>query len=216
MSNFIFDSDHPIDKIIYMAKGYVTTDEYGSGSTTLSHPVGTQIYVQGVWSPDEQFGLCYPFGMTIPNGQSARLSSTLDATSSDVKIFITGTPESRAYYRIWGFVDEKATKSLEIPPTATLSSNRFTINSDFSYPKLIKEGKASANSTVTLDQTKMPFVDIWVNKDSNSGRWQLLNTDIFGQGSSLSPLVQITPEKITFNNDPYDNVLGFYYRAYLS
>jgi hypothetical protein len=216
MSNFIFDSDHPIDKIVYMAKGYVTTDEYGSGSATLSHSVGTQIYVQGVWSPSAQFALCYPFGMTIPNGQSASLTSTLDATTSDVKIFITGTPKSHAYYRIWGFVDEEATKSLEIPPTATLSSNRFIINSDFSYPKLIKEGKASANSTVTLGQTKMPFVDIWVNKNSQSGRWQLLNTDTFGQDSSLSPLVQITPEKITFNNDPYDNVLGFYYRAYLS
>ena len=50
---FIFNSDYPIDKIVWLEQGEFDTDNYGNFEKTIAHKLLATPFVKGVWTYDD-------------------------------------------------------------------------------------------------------------------------------------------------------------------
>ena len=214
MSKFILDTDHPIDKIIWLYEGDLALDEFGFGEKTMAHGIGAQIFVQGIWSVDN-WQTTNSFGTERQEGQVMTYGGDVGSDSTNVHFFITAASaiNGTAKVRLWGFVNEIETLNLPLKATADISSNKFIFNTDFRYPKLIMEGYSNASTTVTHNLNTFPYVDVWVLRTGET-MYSFLNRDMFDSNDWGEPLLKITKTSLVFGDEEYYPVNKYYYRVY--
>ena len=214
MSKFILDTDHPMDKLVWLWEGDISLDNFGFGEKTVAHGVGAQIFVQGIWTVDN-WQTTNTFGTQRQEGQIMTYGGDVESDGTNVHFYITAASAlgGTAKVRFWGVVNELETQNLPIRATAELSSNKFVLNTDFRYPKLIMEGYTGKNTTVGYSLNTYPYVDIWVLRD-NETMYSYLNRDLFDATDYGTPLVKVTKTGILFGNEQYYPINKFYYRVY--
>lgn len=200
-----------------MQEGETTLDAYGDtpNDITIQHNIGVQIYTNGVWTIDD-WQTTYNFNANRMDAQTYYYASTLSSTASVVTLNASHMDgaNKKLKYRVWGFMDEEATKGIGANKTAGYSLNRLVLSTDYQYPMLYKEGKATPNTTITHSLGVIPYVDIWTGSTANNHPFRLVTDDQFGIVYGEGGLVQVTDSAITFTNSSYADD-EYYYRIYL-
>lgn len=214
---FIFNSDYPIDKIVWLKEGQVQMQlgSTGDDPIEIAHDLGVQLYVNGVWTIDN-WATTYTFNASRIDGQGYAYQSLLAATAS--KVYLSGQHAqggtSTFKYRLWGFLSEDATKGIPAKRTAGWSGNKLVLSTDHDYPMLCKEGVAAPGTTITHALGDIPYVDVWGRSPYTNYGYSTISNDSFGRAYGMGELVQIDSQKILFRNDStqYDS---YYYRIYM-
>ena len=219
-SNFIISSDYPIDKIVWLYQGEVTTNSYGSWELTIPHKLTARPYVKGVWTTND-WATTWTTGSQQLSGQSYTNSSQV--ASDGTNVYFSGyqeTAKKKVKYKLWGVWNEADTYSNEANPTYGMSSNRLIINTDLKYPKLIAEGYLEKNKTYTHSLGYIPYVEIWSYREIGINdyqdtvwAWVQHSEDQFGTIYGVTPQVQITDTTIKVTNTS-TSPSKIYYRIY--
>lgn len=215
---FILNSDYPIDKIVWLKEGEKKMNASGSTGDNpieITHNMGVQVYVTGVWTIDD-WQTTYTFNADRVDGQGYLYQSVLGSTDAKVYVFAAHASGANKQfkYRIWGFMHEDATKGIEAKATAGYGMNRLVFSTDYEYPMLYKEGTASPNTVITHSLGVIPYVDIWGKSSYGDHRYSLVTDDQFGQTYGTGELIKITDSTITISSDT-SQYNGYYYRIYL-
>ena len=119
--NLLFNSDLPMDKVIWLYEGKVTSDNNGSWSVTIPHNLGAMPFVKGVWS-NNNWSTTWMTNASRQNGQSIDLMSNL-ASDKD-KVYFSGfssVKNNTILYKLWGVWNEVETYSIKAEFTKSAS-----------------------------------------------------------------------------------------------
>ena len=220
---FIFNSDYPTDKVIYLEEGELTLNNSGDGSAKLNVPQERAPYLKGCVSFDN-WQSAIPFGSMrkVENGivvdiVGVTISYGGDHWIGDVSIDVSSHTKKNVpvKYRVWGLWAENDT-GLDANKNTTISKTKLAFNTENNYPKLIKDGIAKAGDTVAHNLGKIPFVDAWY--DTYYGFYTLMerptpvNSGYLGNGAVQC--VQADENNVYFTDPFGDGHLYYYYRIY--
>lgn len=214
---FIFNSDYPIDKIVWLKEGQVQMrwGSTGDNPIEIAHDLGVQLYVNGVWTIDD-WATTYTFNASRIDGQGYVYQSMLAA--NDQKVYLRGQHaqgDNKTFkYRLWGFLSEESTKGIPANKTAGWSGNKLVLSTDHDYPMLCKEGVVAPGTTITHALGDIPYVDVWGRSPYDNYGYRTISDDSFGQIYGSGGLVQIDSQKIVFRNNT-DQYNSYYYRIYM-
>lgn len=213
MDNFLLNTDYPADKVVWLKEGTINANA-GSNDITLSHSFGVNLFVRGVFSRDN-FSTTYEFGTYkyLPNSLVTDFSSYIASNTNEVLANIYLDSGATVKYRLWGVVNEAETQNLDINGTASETTNRFIVNTEYNLPRLYAEGYASPNTDFNHLLGFVPYVDVW-GYDQYMAKWTLLPIGIFGSAFGVGSPVKVDIAKVSFTdqNPTYTN---FYYRVYV-
>lgn len=209
--NFLFNTDFPIDQIVYIREGSTTI---GTGGTVnIAHGLPFIPNVIFYWSFDSDFATVYDQNVgPFPSGNIGfpfTLQVTASSDATNVILNANGTlGPSTVYYRIFAFQPSDYTG--DVDPTAS-SADNFTLNTDFNYTKLLTYDKVTVNAggttTITHDLGYIPQVLAWTVFSGTS------NPLLYSALDGFNRDVEVTTTSIIINNDTFLDY-DFYYRIY--
>lgn len=211
---FIFNSDYPLDKIVWFKEGELTS-KYGDWDITIPHDLKTTLYVKGVVTSND-WATTYPVGVSIVNGDITKMQSTARANDKNVVFngFVDGS-NVKIKYRLWAVMSEEETKGIDVLTTSDADRNILFFDSEYTYPKLIAEGYLNKGERFYHNLGYIPFCDIWAKVPGVSGNyWWQWNDDQFGTTYGYGNIVRNNTERIkleSIDGGP-DKI---YYRIYL-
>lgn len=170
-SDFLFNSDYPIDQVVYMTTMSITIESgsYGT-SVTQDHGLPFRPLATGNWSTDSNFST-----QVYQVGSSRQYSSgavQVDVLANDTEIQVIGVNMSSSsvtvYLHIFCFAPADWDGE-EIETTAS-DSNVFILSTDYNYCKLIQDGyidiAQGGTGTVAHGVSQIPQAMVWyVNTD---------------------------------------------------
>lgn len=213
MDDFVLNTEYPADKIVWLEEGTISANA-GNNTIQLPNPLGVNLFVRGVWSRDG-FNNAFEFGTNkyMDGSLVQDFTSYVTSSTSEVNAHIYLNSGVTVQYRLWGVVNEAETQNLDINGTATDTTNRFIVNTEYNLPRLYAEGYASPNTDFVHNLGFIPYVDVWAyNQYSNY--WELLPIGIFGSAFGVGSPIKVDNSKVSFTNQnaTYNN---FYYRVYV-
>lgn len=210
MSNFLFDSRYPVDKIAWLKTGEITTDQYGGFNVNFPHDLGSMLFVKGVWSVDN-FATCYPIGTSKRNVGVMVVRSSVVSTNNNVNFSGYVQNTNKIQYRLWGVVDDSS--NISVNETASQSLNRFVLDTRTNLPRLTASFYLGAGQTYNHNMGKVPYCDIWVT--FNNTEYAILSNDMFGVIYGIGEFCKITERTIqTAANQGSGQPLNYYVRVY--
>lgn len=233
LGHFIFNSDYPVDKIVWLYEGQFTTSS--DNLTNVNIPIESllntneTIFIKGAasvdnWATSIMIGTSHSIAgknagasMYWTNSSTNKLRLTFDFRSYGGRT---------AKYRLWGVARDDATPAVDYPKTSITSKSKLIFNTELNYPRLYKDGVAMSGETVYHNLGKIPYVDYWyVSKSTTSvtpatlaRRWEYSPTGRFGDSLDSYPAVRATDKTLTFRklvvNGDEQRDLYYYYRIY--
>lgn len=212
---FLFNSDYPMDKIVWLKEGELTTNEWGGWQdVSIPHDVGAQIFVKGVFSHDN-WNTVYPVGIIKYDEMQTEVMGQAEANSSRI-LFSGFTPiahQTKVKYRFWALLNEGESKGVLANPTVGQSANRVMLDGSLEYPMLVQEGYINPGERVKHNLGKIPFADIWAT--FNGSDWHIHSDDYISKdGYNMGNYIQLTNNEIIATNNT-GTPSKFYYRIYL-
>lgn len=220
-SNFLLNTDYPIDKIVYMQEGSWTPTSFdpetGSASNYEVFTTGIQAtnFVCGEWS-DDGFATSFPIGSVVGGGWYRRDSQSLlyrlikgvEAYCGwgGVGISMSAFENKTIDFRFYVLISE-ADWNAESNKTAGLS-NKLVLDTRENYPKLFEDRiiELQADTPFVLNHNLgfRPFVRAWGGWNSDDPTERIFMPD-------ADSIKSITNTQITFLSS-WSNTL--YYRIY--
>ena len=219
--HFLFNSDYPTDKIVWMVEGTISItpqtikkDWYYESYNTHS-PV--MLYAEGDYYFEDEPGVVYPMQELLDGDNIMAIRDHMSRTM---------------HYRMWAYASESEAKNTDFGPTANIAKPRIVFTSDENYPKFVGDGFLACGSSYTHSLGYMPLVKkwhFWKNREVfdpvNYG--QYIYADYYspeGYGFFGTPwvndswrdkIVQVTNSQlITFSGPETASGDGNYYRMY--
>ena len=237
LGHFIFNSDYPIDKVVWLYEDQFTVSTNPNISQTVVIPMQEKfdsnltIFVKGALTVDN-WATSIMIGTTHSGpDSSAYIAMNYYNSGSGAVIQLTPrlqyiAPGATAKYRLWGVVRDDVQQAVDYPKNSAATKSRLIFNTELNYPRLYKDGVAMSGETVEHNLGKIPYVDYWyVSKTSSSvttrsisWSWQYQPAGYFGSSAATAPSVRATDKTLTFRqivvngNEPRD--LYYYYRIY--
>lgn len=219
LEHFTFNSDYPIDKVVYLKEIEDQFDSTGQiAPRTIDTGLGTTVYIRAVYSFDDwqtSFVLAQQFNKDLPLSYSA--SNDL---GSFRYVFQYGWPVSsyankKVKIRFWGVLASDDTATMATP-TYRASQNPIMFNTDANYPRLAADGTTTVKTVVTHNLGVIPWVDAWVV----SGGWNMYHTDgeypkwytIGASSAATDKTVEFGPWNTDDETNPTTKI---YYRLYV-
>lgn len=237
LEHFLFNSDYPADKLVFMKEVSVTIQQtwtpncafintncpvllypegdYHVGSSTNVYPIcGVQFegntILTDVWTYMHN-GECW----IVPNARAFN--------SSDVGKTVN--------FRIWAYYGESEAKNTDISLTVNAAKPKLAINSDENYPRFIGDAYVTQGQEYTHSLGVIPYVKAWMHMDESvplpngsSAQKELYAPRYyahFGTPDSdidtiVEQIYQVSDQKITtFKSSQYPTSLGIYFRIYV-
>ena len=211
--NLSFNSDLPMDKVIWLYEGTVTADNYGSWNVTIPHKLAAVPFVKGVWTKDNW---STTWMSNARHADHDYLDIMCDVASDGTNVYFYGSTTSTGAtikYKLWGVWNEKETYSTKADFTKNTSKNDFILNSDYNYPQLVMEGYLEKGKTVTHGLGFVPQCDIWSYEQiSAQANGYKQYTDEFLSSSYGN--VKLTDTTLSVDGQAYMSKI--YYRIYAS
>jgi len=210
---FIFNSDYPTDKVVWLNEGSVKLNGSGNATVKLDIPLDRVPYIKGCISLDD-WQTSIMLGTTrLSTGDP--IIATIGYYLNDVELQLTLSQHQNATvkYRLWGVIAENDT-GIEVSKNSAISKSKLAFSTDNNYPRLIKEGIAKSGETVAHNLKRIPFIDYWWSYTSNGKNPHIEPLGTFTTASSAgSPTVAADEDNLYFkqvnNSDIY-----YYYRIY--
>lgn len=229
--NFLLDSDYPIDQVVFMHTYQVTTQPVFSGysvTARFDHGLPFRPLAIGQWSPGSDFsGVTLEAGDYMDDGSDGgRMSIDVYTTSSQIIILGQSYTSARTLYiRVTCFApDDWSGNNLA---STVGQSNRFILNTDWSYPQLVLNShiRVPQNSTRTVSHGLgyIPQIMLWQvypNMSDILGLTVPFYSAITGNGvGDGDSQYRINENSLTIVNDIPDGASGnwdadIYYRIY--
>lgn len=167
LGHFLFNSDYPADKIVYMKKDTYTiahSQGWQPQFIFIDSGIGTQLYVEGDYRFDGSDEV-YPLdGHSGPLPASSVASFMKDGTCYVVPIFVTTKQEyvgKKVEYRVWAYCGDQEAKNADINGTANIAKPKLAFTSDDNYPRFIGEGRIPLGQTYNHNLGYIPLVKSW-------------------------------------------------------
>ena len=228
LNRFIFNSDYPIDKVIWLYENSATTPANGNSSTTnidVPSMIGSTapIFVKGAWSLDNwqtayMMGASYSAtaspakyitaGIAWENWGGSKLVLSLSTTNS-------AAAGKTLKYRMWGVQRDDIDYAIDYPKNSTVTKSKLAFNTDNNYPRLYKEGVAKSGDVITHNLGRIPYIDYWYSAFNNlTTSWSYAPHGVMrSSGTYNYPTVKATDSTVTFcavSGSTY----YYYYRIY--
>lgn len=244
LGHFIFNSDYPVDKVVWLYEGQLTASGSAITSTyiDMEEIFGSRltIFVKGActldnWATSIMIGARY----SRP-GEMASMAmnwTNYNMQTSQSGAFLRLESDFRSHggstvkYRLWGVVRDDVQQAVDYSKNTAKSKTKLKFNTEFNYPRLYKDGVAKSGETVRHDLGKIPYVDYWyitqnesgfsqVTKESISRYWSYGPHSAFGS-NDRNQGIRATDSTLTFrtqrvngNNGIEDRDVFYYYRIY--
>lgn len=230
LGHFIFNSDYPTDKIVWLYEGqFTTSSSVDSFYITTPDKLGTTtpVYCKGAvtiddWQTSIMIGTDYSqagknasLSMSWSNYPQNRIGLHFNA---DFRSY----PNRTAKYRIWAVQRDDIDYAIDYSKNTAAMKNKLVLDSDRNYPRLYMEGVAKSGETVKHNLGKIPYADYWYvsltsNKDVLSRYWYYNPKGSLSASTGNFPTITATDKEISFRkvlngNEEVDAV--YYYRLY--
>lgn len=173
VDHFLFNSDYPTDKIVYMHEGsvsitptYPKKDFWYEGLNTKS-PV--MLYADGDFYFEDEPDVLYPMGEILDNSGRYDMAGEVCSMMIGGECWIRPTfyniktthMSQTLHYRVWCYIRESEAKNTDFGPTANVAKPAVTINSDEEYPKFIGDGFLECGQTYQHQLGYIPNIKKW-------------------------------------------------------
>lgn len=217
-SNFLYTTDYPLDKIIYMKTGSFIVGAMDTVDHSIAHGLPFTPLLDGTWSTDPSFSLSYDMDTGVPTTAPEFIfdvvASTFASSTDSIVSAQNGTGSSvTVYYRIFGL--EPSNSNLDVSFTSSVADN-LVFNTDLNYTKLYKADIVTTTSVIDHGLGHRPQVNMWAEDPTGSGSIRKINqndstTTSVGYFSTVVSTINVT---ITFS--PFAPVgTKAHYRIYL-
>ena len=167
IENFIFDSDYPTDKIVFMHEGEINiTSTWSYCRDFVNTHIPTQLYAEGDYKlPGSD--TVYPIDGSTSGESSTQVTLASFMYQDECWTVVTAlTTESslvgkKLPYRIWGYYDEEAAKNININATTNVSKSKLALNTDNNYPRFLGDKHIQQGQTYTHNLGFIPIVRAW-------------------------------------------------------
>lgn len=212
---FIFNSDYPLDKIVWFKEGELESSQYGEWDITIPHDLKTTLYVKGVVTSND-WATTYPVGVSIYAGEFTLMSSEVRANDKNVTFwgFMDTASKVKIKYRLWAVMSEEEAKGIDVLTTSDADRNILFFDSEYTYPKLYAEGYLNRGERFYHNLGYIPYVDVWSTDEWTDGYWRQWNDDMFGTIGGYGNIVRNNIERIKLE-DVEGGPDKIYYRIYL-
>lgn len=228
LNRFIFNSDYPTDKIIWLYEGQTTSPSSITTKTVdidVAKDLGSSeaILVKGAWSRDN-WASAYMVGSPYQATASPEKYINVDVTwrnwgsNQGLKLNVATRNSAGASktikYRLWGVQREDINYAIDYPKNSTATKSKLIFSSDNNYPRIYKEGIAKGGDVIEHNLGRIPFADYWVmyfNADGTLNTWTYNPSGQVSGGTTSNSRMQATDKRITFGGSSSDY---YYYRIY--
>ncbi len=230
--HFLFDSDYPTDKLVYLDQGEITIAQgsWVSQYEVVNTHIKTLVYPEGDWNIKGSSDV-YPM-IDTPTGIRCYAYSFMYQGECWIMRFVYHFHEEDAgkkiEYRLWGVVSENEGKNADAGLTANVAKPSLQFTSDEDYPKFVLDGTIDQGQTFTHGLGYIPITKIWrmTNENINLPDGTTVNVDLWapsytayfgssGQGWDTSDVTQITKTQLRTFPNSYGG-LKVYFRMYIS
>ena len=235
LGHFIFNSDYPTDKIIWLYEGQFTTTS-STSTFYINLPdnmgAGAPIFCKGAvtldnWASSIMVGTGY--SQAGKNASMYIVFYTYNGVSRlQVDVDFRSFPNKTAKYRLWGVQREDISNSTDYPKNTAFMKNKLILDSDRNYPRLCLEGVAISGETVKHNLGKIPYIDYWyqiqrtispyTKENAFLSSWRYNPKGALNASIGNYPTITATDKEVTFskmlvNGNEQTDVL-YYYRLY--
>lgn len=230
LDHFLFNSDYPTDKILFVLKGSTTI----SGFRTLHYiktDMPVQLYMEGDYKIQGQSEI-YPihtYGGPLFTGLYSCVINGKCEAAIIIYDFYQQYSNKTFEYRIWGVAKDEDTKNIEISGNVNMMANKMAIDSDYDYPRFLGDGTISVDQTINHGLGYTPILKYWrkeSNMEWNPSEYPGVYVDAYlsaSRGWLGTPLTsQAQGDQLEVSNDWLKSVkldgtnMEFYYRMYAS
>ena len=235
LDRFIFNSDYPTDKIVWLYEGQFTTPQTAGVTETLDIDVATMIgskqaiYIKGAYTLDN-WDTAVMLGTYPLNDISKAVGTSLNLNYLNGVTLLklqysagnSAACNKTAKFRLWGVQREDIALAIDYGKTAPIMKNKLNFSTDNNYPRIYKEGIAKNGDVIQHDLGHIPYVDFWyapkfgyVTENSLNTFWWYNPIGEFYTGTHNNATVMATDSTVTFSmmyGDTYD--VYYYYRIY--
>lgn len=171
LSDFLLNSDYPLDKVIYQDIRSVAIPGYDYNDVTFAHGLGFLPLVSAQWSTASDFSVSYNIGGGPNTGATRSYATGIAADGTNIYLTTSNNTASAVtlYFRIYGLMPDNV--NADVPSTAS-SGDTFILNTDYNYSKLVTAGRVTgpgsgtSTSTITHALGYRPQVSIWMTRAS--------------------------------------------------
>lgn len=200
---FIFNSDFPIDHVIYIQEIEVPFSFVG---VKITHNLNFTPLLLGIFSTDD-WRSSMPIDTPVISGESTG-SIQVKATSKDITLVNYFRSSEPAKVRLFGLAPSDKDVDVAIPSTRY---SNFNFNTDFNYSKLVKSGvyevKWNSGENILYEHNLgyIPEVEVW--QENSEGEIKKFINTYDPNGVNYSSLgsrvvyIKITDEKIVIHTD---------------
>ena len=156
---FIFNSDYPTDKVVWLYEGSVKLNSSGQATVTLDIQLDRVPYIKGCISLDD-WQTSIGLGTTrLASGGNVTDLIIANVYNSELDLNLQRHANATVKYRLWGVLSENDT-GIEANRNNAISKTKLAFSTDNNYPRLIKEGIAKSGETVGLFMLGIPLIKV--------------------------------------------------------
>ena len=235
LNRFIFNSDYPIDKIVWLYEGSATSP--ASSSTTgfidinMEQILGNKkpIFIKGIFTVDN-WQTSYMMGVNkVTTDPYKNVTMSLDWYEWDGKQLHINVGSRTSYsvnlpikYRLWGVQREDIAMAVDYSKTTNISKTKLSFDASRNYPRLYKDGIARSGDVIEHNLNKIPYVDFWYtygrNSSSFNSSWSYAPWGVLSNSTlHNTPTIMATDKAVTFctvNGEDENYKFWYYYRIY--
>lgn len=166
LEHFLFNSDYPTDKVVFLQEGTVTpTATWQNFFTYINTHAKTMLYFEGDYKVQGSNGV-YPIGTSKSfDNMFVSLASFMYNGECWVTVAAMTLQQSsvgkKISFRLWGYCSDEESKNIDLGMTANAAKPAITLTSDCNYPKFIGECRVTPGQSYSHNLGFAPVVKSW-------------------------------------------------------
>lgn len=226
LNRFLFNSDYPTDKVVWLYEGETTSPSQAGDSREIDIDIvsilgtTTPIFIKGAYTIDN-WQTAHMIGGSEVSPEPAKTvemsMSWYSGRITELELFVDARSDYSVNlpvkYRLWGVVREDTNSAVDFGKNSGITKSKLAFDSRRNYPRLYKDGIAKTGDAIKHNLGKIPFVDYWWNwtAEGFDKSWGYSPNGRFG--SDKDACVKANDSEIVFTQR-WGQDCYYYYRIY--